>query len=269
MLTGQADNEAVFKARHRHYHRGLPLFSTVLRNFPATSNYAHVFPLILPYPPARRGRQGVKRGKEKKEEKGKVTRSSALLRYYLTARRVKIKIVSFITFISFDASANGAHASAAVLPLGLLLGVQGNHDERHARTHARCSRTKLHTHTSYHARGDAAECARATRFLMSPLRRCLDDSLRAPASLVSFLATRTRATRKRKCFAARDRASAFRHAFSAAPRLSQQRRTSRRRLSVRREMFTREPSFVTTIDAPAFLGSCKSACVNSRVSIRA
>lgn len=35
--------------------------------------------------------------------------------------------MSFITFISFDASANGAHTSAAVLPLGLLLGVQGNH----------------------------------------------------------------------------------------------------------------------------------------------
>lgn len=40
--------------------------------------------------------------------------------------------MSLITFISFDASANGAHASAAVLPFGLLLGVQGNHDAAYA-----------------------------------------------------------------------------------------------------------------------------------------
>ena len=33
-----------------------------------------------------------------------------------------------ITFVALDASANGAHASRAVLPLGLLLRVQGNHD---------------------------------------------------------------------------------------------------------------------------------------------
>lgn len=49
----------------------------------------------------------------------------------------KIKIVSFITFISFDASANGAHASAAMLPLGLLLGVQGNHGARHDKLYFR------------------------------------------------------------------------------------------------------------------------------------
>lgn len=76
-------------------------------------------------------------GQEKNEGKVKRTSRHVTLQSEAAAlnardmmRRIKIKIVSFITFISFDASANGAHTSAAMLPLGLLLGVQGNHGAR-------------------------------------------------------------------------------------------------------------------------------------------
>lgn len=73
--------------------------------------------------------------KEREREKRKIKRGPIILCHGTREQRVKrsrrvawqIKIVSFITFISFDASANSAHTSAAVLPFGLLLGVQGNH----------------------------------------------------------------------------------------------------------------------------------------------
>jgi len=184
MLTGQADNEPV--RAHRVCSLWSSFFSFLLSSFSPFSSPPSAwhggtavrcyFPreCVPNYTcPRHRDTEGRKRRRSPLEASPRRARA---LNARATRRCVKIKIVSFITFISFDASANGAHAPAAVLPLGLLLGVQSDHG---ARGCIRAGRTTI----NYNSVLSYTGCTVTARLTPHALRPC--DSFRASSSHIS------------------------------------------------------------------------------------